>query len=406
MLADTGRCSSTGSHSDLQILRENRRPKARLVALSSPGGFSGLCDAVLGELHQYCEVVSVIDGLRVPLLQRLSMALRTMGPARSSWGRRYYAALGRFTKKPSSLRARIKRCERELARLRRSYDLIYQFGALFGALERPTDAPLVLHVDFTTRLAEKYYPAWLPGSVSEIEEWNRIEGEIYRSANLILAPTDLVVSSLSDDYAVNQARIALVRTGAHVGDLAEDFPKPENALLVFAAPDFERHGGAVALRIFEGVRRLRPDVTLTTVTNRCVNGPAIHNLGIVPRSHLHNLLRQAMVLLVPGPVGGYQTVTEGMAAKCLCVVARNNPHMYDLVRNQQTGLRIDPADPAQAGYALAGYLGSPDRIRAIGLSARHYVLQDLKWSRTVEDAWREIEARFGTCRPSPPISPR
>lgn len=64
-----------------------------------------------------------------------------------------------------------------MERLHGLYDLVYQFGALFGALERHGIAPLALHIHFTTRLAEKYYPAWLPGSKAETEEWNQIIGE-------------------------------------------------------------------------------------------------------------------------------------------------------------------------------------------------------------------------------------
>jgi glycosyltransferase involved in cell wall biosynthesis len=366
--------------------------QTRLIALScSPGGFSGLPDAVLAHLGRHCEIVSVIDGLRTPALVRLSIAARTIRPRRTEWGRQYYAAQGRYSKTPSTLRARIRRCERELAVRQGTYDLVYQFGALFGALERPTKAPLVLHIDFTTRLAEKYYPAWLPGSQAATEEWNQIEGNIYRSADLIVVPTRLVAASLSEHYSVSAAKIAVVGMGAHIDDLTGDFSKPQNRVLVFAGPDFERHGGPIALEIFARVRRYLPDATLTTATNQSVDAPGVRNLGIVPRTSLHDILKNAAVVLVPGSVGGFQTVTEAMAAKCLCVVREDNPHMAGLIDNDVTGLRIAPTRLGETVQALVGYLDHRARLAELGKRARRHVVEECSWPRVVGRVWEGIE---------------
>jgi glycosyltransferase involved in cell wall biosynthesis len=369
-------------------------PSPRIVALTSPGGFSGLPDAVLGELSRYCRISALIDGLRTPVQVRALTALRTFYPGRREWGRRYYAALGRQIKTPRSLLERIRRCERELVRLDGGYDLIYQFGALFGALERPGTPRLVLHVDFTTRLAEEYYPPWLPPSRTETDEWNVLEGRIYHSADLILVPTELVAASLSEHYKVGTGKIAIVGMGAHIQELVEDFAKPQNRSLVFAGPDFKRHGGAVAVQIFERLRQRFPDAVLTTLTNWSVDAPGVQNLGIVSRARLHEVLRWAAVLLMPGPVGGYQTVTEAMAAKCLCVVNTNNPHMYSLLKNgEDTGL-LPSAGPTEAVARIAEYFRVPERLTAVGERARTHVLQECSWQRVVGRAWKEIQERL------------
>jgi glycosyltransferase involved in cell wall biosynthesis len=372
-----------------------RQPQVRLAALSCfPGGFSGLPDAVLNELQARCKVVRVIDGLYVPRPRRLWIAARTIRPRRTDWGRQYYAELGNYYKRPDTLLYRMSYCERELTRLRGSYDLIYQFGALFGALNRPTHAPLILHIDFTTRLAEEYYHGWLPASTAATEEWNRIETEIYHSADLIFVPTRLVAASLSEHCGVHSDKVAVVGMGAHIEDLTEDFSKPRNRNLVFAGPDFGRHGGELALQIFESVRSHLPDATLTTVTNRSVGVPGARNLGVVPRPRLHEILREAAVLLTPGPVGGYQTVTEAMAAKCLCVVAESNPHMNGLIRNGENGLTVAPAHASRAVQSLVGYLEHPESLAAIGGRAREHVIQECSWPRIVGRIWEEIKRRF------------
>jgi glycosyltransferase involved in cell wall biosynthesis len=337
----------------------------------------------------------------MPTRIRAATALRTICPRRQEWGRRYYAALGRYVKTPSSLLARIRRCERELARLGGRYDLIYQFGALFGALHRPTKAPLILHIDFTTRLAEEYYPAWLPGSKAETEEWNRIEESIYHSADLILVPTPLVAASLSEHYTVKPGNIAVVGMGAHIEDMADDFAKPQNRNLVFAGPDFARHGGELALQIFEGVRRTSPNASLTVVTNRAVNAPGVRNVGIVSRARLHEVLKGSAVLLMPGPVGGYQTVTEAMAAKCLCVVAEDNPHMSGLIRDGENGLTMSRMRTSLAAEALSQYLKHPERVAEVGERARQRVGEECSWPRIVGRIWQEIEIRFPGLFPKP-----
>jgi glycosyltransferase involved in cell wall biosynthesis len=373
---------------------DDMQSKPRLLALSSPGAFSGLPDAVLGQLRRYSEIVSVVDGLRVPLLTRLSLAVSTVRPARADWGRQYYARLGSYYKRPSSLLYRIGYCERRLRGARTRYDLIYQFGALFGALDRPPDAPLALHIDFTTRLAEEHYPGWLPASKSETEEWNEIERKIYGSADLIFVPTELVAASLHEHYSVQKEKVAVVGMGAHIDDLAEDFTKFQGRTLVFAGADFVRHGGALALQVFEAVRERLTDTILIMVTDRHVDAPGVQNVGIVPRPRLHQILKDASVLLMPGPVGGYQTVTEAMAAKCLCLVSANNPHMSGLIRGGENGMKMDAPTLKQSVESLIRYLNCPGELAGVGELARQHVIRECTWPRVVARVWEEIELRF------------
>ena len=371
-----------------------RQTKLRVAALSSPGGFSGLPDAVLRELGEYCEIVAVIDGLRTPLWVRLLTAARTFRPGRKDWARDYYSALGRYVKRPQSLLQRIRRCERELAGLHGSYDLIYQFGALFGALKRRAGCPLVMQIDFTTRLAERYFPGWLPPSREDTQAWNTLEGEMYRSADLILVTTEVVRESVIGHYGTSPEKLAVVGMGAHIEALAEDFTKRQTRVVVFAGHDFDRHGGGVALEIFQGVRRLVPDATLKVLSNRTVNAPGVENLGVIPRPQFAEILTEASVAVMPAHVGGYQTVTVAMAAKCLCVVASGNPHIHGLIRDGDTGL-IFPYGQANAAVGqIVEYLRDPCRLLSVGERAREHVLRECTWPSVVAKVWAEIRARF------------
>jgi glycosyltransferase involved in cell wall biosynthesis len=375
-------------------MRSTAEGNLRLLALSSPGGFSGLPDAVLRELSRYCKIPVVIDGLRMPTVIRALTALRTFHPTRQAWSRRYYAALGRYDKYPKNLLRRIRYCEREMAKFKVSYDLIYQFGALFGVLKRPTDAPLVLHIDFTTRLAEEYYRRWLPGSRSETEAWYELEGAIYRAADLILTTTGLVADSVVQHYGADPGKVAVIGMGAHIETLSEDFSKPWRRVLLFAGHDFDRHGGELAVRIFQGVRKHFPDAVLKVLTNRPVCALGVENVGIVSRARLDEFLRGAAVLLMPGYVGGYQTVTEAMAAKCLCVVADDNPHLSGLIPDGKHGLVVARLRPDAAVEQIVGLLKDPDRLRAIGENARRFVIGDCSWPRVVCTIWKQIQTRF------------
>jgi glycosyltransferase involved in cell wall biosynthesis len=372
----------------------SRQQKAKLLAISAPGEFSGLPDTVLRHLKAYAEIVSVIDGLRVPRRDRLGIAAQTFRPSRRDWGRRYYARLGGYYKRPSTLLYRIRYCERRVRRVSARYDLIYQFGALFGAIKRPTSAPLILHIDFTTRLAERYYPGWLPGSEAAISEWNGIESKIYNSADLIAAPTEIVAASLAGHYGVHPSKIVVVGMGAHLEGLAADFVKPYSRTFVFAGHDFERHGGETALRLFQAVHGRMPDVTMIAATNRQIQAAGVQSVGIVSRERLHQVLRGAAVLLMPGPVGGYQTVTEAMAAKCLCLVSDDNPHIAGLIRSGETGLTMAPSRLAQGVQSLLHCVERPEQLAKIGEQARQHVLRECCWLRVVAAIWHEIEKRF------------
>ena len=100
------------------------------------------------------------------------------------------------------------------------------------------------------------------------------------------------------------------------------------------------------------------------------------------------------VLLLPGCVGGFQAVTEAMSAKCLCVVAEENPHMRGLIKHGETGLTFPLARPTETVNQIVECLQEPNRLHAIGENARRHVLQHCLWPQVVSRMWREVENQF------------
>ncbi|MGA2631634.1 MAG: glycosyltransferase family 4 protein [Terriglobia bacterium] len=223
-----------------------------------------------------------------------------------------------------------------------------------------------MQIDFTTRLAEEYFRGWLPRSSDETQEWNALEGEMYRQADLILVTTDLVRASVINHYGTSSSKVATVGMGAHLEELSQDFMKQQSRVLVFAGHDFDRHGGQLALEIFQAVRRLVPDASLRVLSNRMVDAPGVENLGVIPKAQLAEVLKGASVLLMPAFVGGYQTVTEAMAAKCVCATASGNPHLHGVIENGETGLAFPRSEPRVAAQQIVQYLLEPARLRMVG----------------------------------------
>lgn len=369
------------------------RQLPRLVALTGPPGyFSGLNDAVLEQLSAKYNIVKTIDGVHIPRISRIWMLTTTVRLSRPAWFRTFYEKLGRHMKKPETLRKRIRYCENRLGRIPSPYDLIFQFGALYGVLKRP-DVPLVIMADFTTRLAERFYPEWLPTTAKETQEWYAIEEQLYRGADLVVVATERVRESMIEDYGVSPENVATVGMGVHVYQRLNSEKHPSH-LMLFAGMEFERHGGTEALRIFSALRARLPDARLSMLTNISnIPSDSVENLGVVSRARLGQLLNEAAVLIMPGRVGGYQTVTEAMWAKCVCVVAEDNPHMTDLLRDCVV-LGHRASDLERTVQSVLDKLRTPVAFSSFGNAAQKYVERHCLWSQVVGRIDAEMRKRF------------
>ena len=80
------------------------------------------------------------------------------------------------------------------------------------------------------------------------------------------------------------------------------------------------------------------------------------------------------------------------------VVAGRSGGMPDAVRDGETGLLVDPEDPASLARAIGALLDDPVRAAAMGAAGRRGVETFYNWDRVAEEL-RAISAEASTARP-------
>ena len=80
------------------------------------------------------------------------------------------------------------------------------------------------------------------------------------------------------------------------------------------------------------------------------------------------------------------------------VVAGRSGGMPDAVRAHETGMLVDPEDPASVAAAIAGLLADPARAAALGAAGRRGVESFYNWPRVVAEL-RAISATARSARP-------
>ena len=102
--------------------------------------------------------------------------------------------------------------------------------------------------------------------------------------------------------------------------------------------------------------------------------------------------------LVVHGVEGFGIALLEASASGKPVVAGRSGGMPDAVRENETGLLVDPEDAESVAAAVGGLLDDPERARALGAAGRRAVETFYNWPRVVADL-RAISATARSARP-------
>ncbi len=274
-------------------------------------------------------------------------------------------------------------------RSRTDYDLIFQTQCKFSITENPYARPYYLYTDLTQKLTDRLWQPWaLKGSDKENSTWYQLETEAFHRAEKIFTFNDQIKASFIDDYHINPNKVIVVGSGINqnrISEYAFDRKNDHSFTLCFLTTEFVRQGGQTVVKAYELIKQKKPDIKLI------IGGKYPNDLprNIVTQRNLTaesiaNILNETHIFLMPGQIGGIQSVLQAMSKKCLCIVADTNILVTDLIKDNQTGIIVRSDDPFQLAERIMELSNQPSLIKKIVNQAYDFVLQNFTWDHIVK----------------------
>ena len=288
------------------------------------------------------------------------------------------------------------------------YDALYSHYWLSGAAACTLRGRLRtpwLHTAHTLALTKNASLA--PGAAPEPELRELLEGEISRSADLLVVSTETEAEALTRAYGVRRDQVEVVAPGVDLerfspGDKAAarrrlGYP-PESPLLLFVGRLERLKGVEVILRamaLCDELPGLRLAVVgedshdaeeseeerLRALAARLGVAGRVDFRGSVPQSELPDHYRAADACVMPSYSESFGLVgLEAQACAC-AVIAADLAGLASVVRDGVTGFLVEGHEPAEWAGRIVRLLGDPVGAEQMGRRA-HLLAQRFTWNRT------------------------
>jgi len=212
----------------------------------------------------------------------------------------------------------------------------------------------------------------------------------------------------------DRARVRLISAGVDIPSPRRADPAERPTVVTVARLEQSYKGHDILIRALALIRERVPDVEWLVVGDGSLRHPlermtaeagvsgAVRFLGAVADAERDAALERAHVFampsrLPPGGVGGegFGIVYLEAAARGLPVVAGNVGGALDAVVHGETGLLVEPEDPAAVADAISTLLLEPQRARALGAGGMRRA-QGFAWpliARQLEDLVLDLTGR-------------
>ena len=292
-----------------------------------------------------------------------------------------------------------------------AYDMLFSHYWLSGAvacLLRPQLSAGWAHIAHTLGLVKNRTLA--AGAQAEPALRIRVEGEISRQADLLIASTGEERADLVEAYGADPERVVVVPPGVDLsmfqpldrGEARRKIGYSEGRLLLFVGRLERLKGVEVAIRALALLRdRAHDDVRLLILGEDSVDGEesekerlkAIANaaglrdrvdfVGSVAHHELPFFYSAADVCVMPSYSESFGLVGLEAQACGRPVVGSGVTGLRSVVRDEVSGYLIDSHDPAVYAERIGRLLDNPELAQQMGLRGR-LLAQRFSWTRTAD----------------------
>ncbi|NJN86067.1 MAG: glycosyltransferase family 4 protein [Leptolyngbyaceae cyanobacterium SL_7_1] len=273
-----------------------------------------------------------------------------------------------------------QRTERKIRQLEHKPDLILHIFAMSIPLWDSSDIPYAMYLDYTMALIIKNWQRWAPFPIQQ-KAWLDCERRAYQNAHHLFVMSQLVKTSLIEDYGVAPEQITVTGGAANFEQLYEGEKPFGSKQILFNGSDFKRKGGKLVLAAFRKVRAAIPDAKLVIIGKKMwIREPGVVVLGnVASRSELQQLFVSSDVVLAPSYCDPFPTfLLEAFNHGVPCVVP-NRDGMPEIVSHDVDGVVVQELTDEAIANALIQLLQNPEQLSAMSQAARKKVRERFNW---------------------------
>ena len=286
-----------------------------------------------------------------------------------------------FHKSSLAFKLKSKEVEKTIKQLKEKPDLVFHLYCMWCPIWETSEIPYTIFSDYTMSLAIKDWSDWVPFSTQkEQDAWLACEKQAYQRAYHLFPMSDMVKSSLIEDYGIKPEKITVIGSSGNFKEPYEGEKHLGSKCILFNGSDFERKGGDLVLAAFKQVRQAIPEAKLIVVGKKLENiEDGIENPGSVSNSQIHEWLLRTDLVVAPArcePFG--LLLVEAMNYGVPCIVSKTGG-MPEIVDNEVNGIVIDQPTPELLAKEIIRLLSNLDLLKSMSTRARQSVKSKFNW---------------------------
>jgi glycogen synthase len=264
---------------------------------------------------------------------------------------------------------------RRIRRLSEQPSFVLQIFGMYAPFWEPSDIPYGMFLDYTAILAHQSQN--LPLS-QDFRDWQTCERLAYQRARHLFPMSQVVKSSLVNDYSISADKITVVGSFANRHPLYQGEKKFGGKQLLFNGSDFERKGGDLVLKAFKQIRKFVPEAKLIVIGKKIdkidAHEDGVINIGKIESvEQMRQLFLETDVILAPGRCDPFPSFTiEGMNYGVPCVVS-NKDGMPEIVDRDINGVVVDTLTPDAIAEKAIDLLNNIPVLTSMSKQARQKV---------------------------------
>lgn len=293
------------------------------------------------------------------------------------------SSASRFRKNSQTFITRSQQTEQKIRELGYTPDLVFHVFGMYCPFWEKFDIPYAMYLDYTMSLAKRNWLPWAPFTNSkEVTSWVECERLAYERTRHIFTMSNLVKSSLVEDYGIKSEKITVVGSSGNFQAPYEGEKTFGTKQILFNGSDFERKGGNLVLAAFKQVKKRIPEAKLVIIGKKLlIREDGVDNPGrISSLTEMRNLFLKTDLVVAPALCDPFPSfLMEAMNYGVPCIVSARDG-MPEIIDDGVNGIVIAQPTPDLLANQIASLLGDRAALTSMSQNARHKVKSQLNWN--------------------------